>query len=195
VAGQYVHYGDQEVRELHVVMNGKNKTYPEAIQHFNFVGHRCLTSCVEEIVEVDEPEAEFRYWSDASNWPNETIPVEGDDVHIISGWKMILDVEETPVFELMRVNGILIFSNETDIHLRAKHIFVRAGEIHIGNETHPYPKKARITLHGEKDNEAIVYDNAIEAGNKLIANVGLIKMFGLQRSKMSRLNAECFKDS
>jgi hypothetical protein len=51
-------------------------------------------------------------------------------------------------------------------------------------------------LHGEKDNEAIVYDNAIEAGNKLIANVGKIFMFGQHRNgKMSRLNAECFKDA
>lgn len=152
VAGQYVHYGDQEVRQLHIVVNGKNKTYPEAEQKFNFEIVRCETDCFEVIEEVEEPEAEFRFWSDASNWPNETVPVEGDDVHIEPGWKMILDVEETPVFELIRINGILIFSNETDIHLRAKHIFIRAGELHIGNETHPYPKKAQITLHGEKDN-------------------------------------------
>lgn len=101
-------------------------------------GIRCVGSCVEDIVEVDEPEAEFRFWSDVTNWPNETLPVDGDDVHILSGWKMILDIEETPIVELLRVNGILIFSDEIDVHLRAKHIFVRAGELLIGNETHPY---------------------------------------------------------
>lgn len=37
---------------------------------------------------------------------------------------------------------------------------------------------ARITLYGEKNMETIVYDNAIEAGNKLIANVNKIRMFG-----------------
>jgi len=31
VAGQHVVYNDTETRELHVVMNGKNKTYPEAV--------------------------------------------------------------------------------------------------------------------------------------------------------------------
>lgn len=104
------------------------------------------------IIEAEEVEQEFRYWSDVTNWPNETLPAEGEDVHIISGWKMILDIEETPIFELMRINGILIFGNETDVHLRAKHIFIRAGELHIGdNITHPYPKKGRITLFGEKD--------------------------------------------
>ena len=140
-------------------------------------GVRCVGSCTEDIVEV-ETESEFRMWSDVSNWPNGELPKEGDDVHIESGWKMILDIEETPIFKLIRVNGVLIFSDQMDIHLKAKHVFVRAGELHIGNETHPHPKLATITLYGEKESEAIVYDNAIEAGNKVLANVGLVKMYG-----------------
>lgn len=44
--------------------------------------------------------------------------------------------------------------------------------------------------------EAIVYDNAIEAGNKLIANVGQVKMFGKARAKyMTRLLRPAEKDS
>jgi hypothetical protein len=75
--------------------------------------------------------------------------------------------------------------------LRAKHIFVRAGKFLIGNETHPFNNTATVTLHGEKNAETIVYDNAIEAGNKVIANVGTIKMFGKQRAqKMTRLTKE-----
>jgi hypothetical protein len=61
-----------------------------------------------------------------------------------------------------------------DINFRAKHIFVRAGELIVGTKEVPYLMKAEITLFGEKDAKAIVYDNAIEAGNKLIANVGLV---------------------
>jgi hypothetical protein len=57
--------------------------------------------------------------------------------------------------------------------LRANRIFVRAGELHIGNsESDPYVKTARITLHGDKNSEAMAYDTSVEAGNKLIANVG-----------------------
>ena len=41
--------------------------------------------------------------------------------------------------------------------------------------------KAKITLYGEKNFEHMVYDNAIEAGNKLIANVGLVSMYGKPR--------------
>jgi len=41
---------------------------------------------------------------------------------------------------------------------------------------------------GEKDKEAMVFDGAIEAGNKLIANVNKVYMFGKPRlNKMSRL--------
>jgi hypothetical protein len=39
-----------------------------------------------------------------------------------------------------------------------------------------------------------VYDNAIEAGNKLIANVNVVKMYGKQRTKkMTRLFREANK--
>ena len=61
-------------------------------------GIRCVGSCNEDIVEVDEPEAEFRLWSDPKSWPNEELPKEGEDVHIMSGWKMIMDIPETPIF-------------------------------------------------------------------------------------------------
>jgi hypothetical protein len=75
--------------------------------------------------------------------------------------------------------------------LRSKHIFVRAGRFLIGNETHPFNHTATITLHGAKNDTTIVYDNAIEAGNKVIANVGTIKMYGKKRSqKMTRLTNE-----
>lgn len=44
--------------------------------------------------------------------------------------------------------------------------------------------------------ETIVYDNAIEAGNKLIANVNVMKMYGKKRSwKMSRLREPALKGS
>jgi len=87
-------------------------------------------------------------------------------------------MKESPVYKLVRVNGNLTFDNFTDTHLRVKHLFIRAGQLHIGSEEYPYEKNAKITLYGEKNMETIVYDNAIEAGNKLIANVNVMKMFG-----------------
>jgi len=101
---------------------------------------------------------------------------------------MVFNLENSPIYQLVRVNGNLTFDNTTDTHLNCKHLFIRAGELHIGSKEYPMTKKATITLYGEKNAEAIVYDNAIEAGNKLIANVNVLRMFGMARSwKMNRL--------
>jgi hypothetical protein len=53
-----------------------------------------------------------------------------------------------------------------------------------------------ITLHGEKNAEAVVYTNAVEAGNKLIANTGKFNAYGKPRlNKMSRLTREALKNT
>jgi hypothetical protein len=92
------------------------------------------------------------------------------------------------------VNGVLIFSDEIDIHLQAINIYVRAGELHIGNETHPHQHNALITLLGEKEADTIVFDNGIEAGNKILINTNIVKMFGKSRTKnMARLHQEANK--
>ena len=66
---------------------------------------------------------------------------------------MLLDIEETPIFSMLQVNGRLTFEDANkDIHLRSKYIFVRAGEIRIGTVDTPYQRTARITLFGEKEN-------------------------------------------
>lgn len=55
------------------------------------------------------------------------------------------------------------------------------GELIIGNETNPYLGNATITLYGMKQDEQIVYDNAIESGNKVLANTAIISIFGRPR--------------
>jgi len=60
------------------------------------------------------------------------LPAEGEDVHIQSGWNMTMDLPETPIYQLVRVNGILNFKTDIDIHFKAKHIFIRAGELNVG---------------------------------------------------------------
>jgi hypothetical protein len=150
--GQNVVYTDTATREFHLIVNGKNKApYSSKFLHrggllrvdeIQMNSVRCIGPCNEDIVEVEEVEPEFRYWSNTTSWPNGELPKAGEDVDIISGWKMILDIEETPIFKQIRVNGILIFSDLSDIHLHAKQIYVRAGELHIGNETHPFEHNA-----------------------------------------------------
>ena len=90
---------------------------------------------------------------------------------------MIFDLEESPVIDMLQNNGCLDFKDDgagTTKHLHVKHLFNRAGTLSIGTETEPYRGKAKITLHGEIRNQYVVYDNAVEAGNKAISNTALV---------------------
>lgn len=193
-----MHYNDTNVQELHWVVNGKNQGngWSEwAETKYEFTAIKCVTGCGEVIVEVEEVESEYRYWSDVKNWPNETLPKEGDKVEIMSGWKMFLDIPNPPKFHTININGILYFNDTMDIHLQAIIIYVRAGELHIGNETHPHQHNAQITLLGEKEADTLVFDNGIEAGNKILINTNVVKMFGKPRKqKMTRLSQEANKN-
>lgn len=86
------------------------------------------------------------------------------------------------------MNGRLTFlETAPKLHLRSKYIFVRAGELLIGSETKPFAGEAQITLYGEKESEHIVYENAVEAGNKIIANTNIMKLYGQKRIGLTRL--------
>jgi len=99
---------------------------------FNIV--RCSGSCNEVINENVTLENRTRLWSDPKTWPNSTLPVADSDVHIEPGWNVVYDLADSPVYRMVRVNGILTFKNDSNTHLRAKHIFIRAGELRIGSE-------------------------------------------------------------
>lgn len=72
-------------------------------------GYRCIGPCLEDIDE-SALEEEYRYWSNPDSWgPNGTVPVEGDDVVIKSGWNMIYDLEESPIVNKLEINGHLTF--------------------------------------------------------------------------------------
>jgi len=106
---------------------------------------------------------------------------------------MFLDLEETPVLKSLEINGRLTFmQNGKNIHLRSKQILVRAGELLIGNVTHPFEANATITLHGVQKEETLVLSNSITAGNKILAVIGNVKFYGKPRSQMTRLTATVF---
>ena len=168
------------------IINGKNQTRWKE-KKIEFEGIRCIGSCNEEIVEVTEVGAE-KLWSDPKSWPSGKVPLADEDVHIESGWNLTMDVADTPIFRLVRVNGILNFKRGMNITFRAKHIFVRAGEFHVGSKENPFTDECNIILYGEKNSMAIVYDNAVESGNKVFANLNVVKMYGKARNQtMTRL--------
>lgn len=66
---------------------------------------------------------------------------------------------------------------------------IRGGELYIGTEGDRYVNEGKITLHGGRNEPTIaIEDQGIEAGSKIIANIGRLNMFGKKRSfKMTRL--------
>jgi len=98
-----------------------------------FKGLRCVGPCNLDLNETTEVGKE-RLWSDPTSWPGGELPKADEDVHIESGWNMTMDLAETPILRLVRINGILRFKNGMDISFRAKHIFVRAGQLLIGTK-------------------------------------------------------------
>ena len=153
----------------------------------DFKGHRCIGSCNEEIVEVEEIAGET-LWSNPKSWPSGKVPVADEDVEIESGWNMTMDVADGPIYNLVSVNGLLNFKRGMNITFKAKHIFIRAGELHVGSKENPFVDECTIMLIGDKSSQAIVIDGAIEAGNKILANINVLSLYGRARNQtMTRL--------
>jgi hypothetical protein len=95
---------------------------------------------------------------------------------------MTMDVADTPTFRLVTVNGLLNFKRGMDITFRSKSIFVRAGEFHVGSKENPFTNNCKIILSGNKSNQAMAYDSSVEAGNKVFANINVVKMYGKARN-------------
>jgi hypothetical protein len=186
--GDNIVYNDTATRELHWVINGKNSTKST----LTIQGYRCDGPCLSETNDT-VIEDTVRRWSVAESWPSGKVPVAGEDVEILPGINMLYDVEESPIINLLMINGRLTFEDSVkDLHLKAKYIFVKTGELIIGNETNPFTKNAKITLYGEKAFQHITLSNAIEAGNKMIMNTGMISMYGVTRNQMSRMTKEAY---
>jgi cell migration-inducing and hyaluronan-binding protein len=124
-------------------------------------------------------ETTTRLWSDPDSWDSGQVPKEGENVVILSGRNFVYDLDESPMYNYIEVNGQVTFKPDAEtLHLRAKYLFVRAGRIAIGTSDEPHMGNVQITLSGEKDNKQIAYTNAIEGGNKVLANTGIVEMYG-----------------
>jgi hypothetical protein len=126
-----------EIREFQFVVNGED----QGIRNLRLHGLQCITGvCKQEEIDDDIPiDPNSKAWSDPLTWPSGEVPEPGDDVHIEPGMNVVLDIQ-TPILNLVTVNGRLSFLNHetADIHLHAKQVYVRSGELLIGAEGDPY---------------------------------------------------------
>lgn len=89
---------------------------------------------------------------------------------------IILD-EDVNVTVLI-IDGRLRFHEDLNVTLRANHIYVRKGELLIGEATKPFQNKAAIELYGVSSSSGSTRNLLIEAGDRALVNTGLIEFYG-----------------
>lgn len=65
---------------IHFLVNGKNVTRKKLLMK----GNRCIGPCLAAITNIPI-ETNIRYWSNASSWETNKVPLAGEDVVIPSG--------------------------------------------------------------------------------------------------------------
>ena len=131
------------------MVNGED----QSIRNLKLRGLQCISgTCPQEEIDDSIPiDPNSSLWSNPLTWPSGKVPVAGENVHIEPGMNVVLDIE-TPLFELVSINGRLSFLNDesASIHLHAKQVYVRNGELLIGEEGNPYQGDAQISLYGKR---------------------------------------------
>lgn len=89
-----------------------------------------------------------RLWSNVTQWPNNRLPLAGEDVKIPGEWTIIVDVVPASIGFWMIDGDVIISSILPDVHIKAKGIWVRAGSIQAGTSTTPHPGKLTFELIG-----------------------------------------------
>ena len=79
----------------------------------------------------------YRYidlWSSSYTWGGLDPPKEGESVHIRAGQSVFLDTN-TPVLNLVVIEGALLFYDEQNVHFQAKYIFISGGRLQVHTHT------------------------------------------------------------
>ena len=124
------------------------------------------------------------YWSHDTTWGMEFAPMEGESIHIPSGLNLYMDIDSTPILNLIIVEGELIIGpNTTDAnHQRtfdAHYILVSYGRMQVGSEEFPYTSKLTITMHSSLTDPYLPL-----FGNKCIGLThGILDMHGPVRTR------------
>ena len=124
-------------------------------------------------------------WSSPSTWPSGKLPVEGEEVEVPPCVWIDYDIEESPIFKKVTINGRLTFKDDVlkpaNRTLHSYIVYVRQGELLIGTEEKPYAGNATIVLYGDPEAETIAPSFLTKFGNKGLFIVGLAKMYGQHR--------------
>ena len=94
------------------------------------------------------PKPRIYDWTDCSHWPNSACPVAGSNVTIPKGKHVNMNLPEC-IVDTLTIKGILsweLYNEDSELHMTARRIIILGGQLLIGNITHPFENKARITI-------------------------------------------------
>lgn len=127
-------------------------------------------------------------WSEDSTWGGQFAPVDGESVAVPKGLNLLVDIDSSPILNMVLVNGgSIVFPSDNDPnHMRtfdAKIIFVNNGVFEAGTEADPYTSKLTITMHGVK------YDPTLPIyGNKVLGvRYSTLDLHGVARDSWTSL--------
>ena len=180
-------YNETAIREATFVINGRDGS-----SFLSIVGRRCGEDCGDYLDPVNDTEVEevTNLWSDPATWKDlpDRIPLPDEDVVIPSGYNVIYDIGDSPLYKSLEINGRLTFLAGSPAKINSFALWVRAGILEAGNATHPFDSTIEFMLHGNNSSpSAFVFAPNIQVGNKNFIVTGTVNLFGTRRSTSSRL--------
>ena len=94
-------------------------------------------------------------WSNASIWPNQTLPTEGANVTITRDMYVILDVPEVPRLGRVLIEGGMEVFDDMDRTIQADLIIINGGRFVAGYPDTPFMHHLRIVLHGNQNTNEV----------------------------------------
>ena len=86
-------------------------------------------------------------WSDPTTWGVDSLPNDGDLVHVPEGRVLFVD-QSTPDLLGIVVEGMIIFTDEEDMTIRTGFIMINNGKFWAGDEGKPYQHKLTFEMTG-----------------------------------------------
>lgn len=164
-------YHDTMNQKLYLAINGKERTY------LNLKAFKCYLNCPNQQPSVVK-EGPVRLWSNASQWPNQQVPQDGDDVIIPADWTLLLDVNTSSLSTLTILGDLYFDPTKAELVLTAERIWVQ-GQLIIGNNTDQrYQGKARIVLTGKRNSASLIIGPTQSVSNKVLAVTGNLTLYG-----------------
>lgn len=117
-----------------------------------------------------------RYWSNASQWPEQRMPLAGENVTVNGNWTIIMDVDPAPC-QFLQIDGDVIVEDKANRNITCESIWIRAGSLIAGTAADPFTHNLTIQLNGLKNASGYTFDPALQ-GSKIFVVTGELKLYG-----------------